>query len=62
MIEGVSRLAHKESDRAITLQQEFGKLGGHYLRINPEVGGIGGRGTRSPLDGFERSPELFGRG
>jgi 3-phosphoshikimate 1-carboxyvinyltransferase len=27
VIEGVSRLAHKESDRAITLQQEFGKLG-----------------------------------
>jgi hypothetical protein len=44
------------------LEKEFGKLGGHYLRINPEVGGIGGRGTRSPLDGFERSPELFGRG
>jgi hypothetical protein len=44
------------------LEKEFGKLGGHYLRINPEVGGVGGRGTRSPLDGFERSPELFGRG
>jgi hypothetical protein len=44
------------------LEKEFGKLGGHYLRINPEVGGIGGRGTRSPLDGFERSPELMGRG
>jgi 3-phosphoshikimate 1-carboxyvinyltransferase len=27
VIEGVSRLAHKESDRALTLQQEFGKLG-----------------------------------
>lgn len=27
VIEGVSRLAHKESDRAVTLQQEFGKLG-----------------------------------
>jgi 3-phosphoshikimate 1-carboxyvinyltransferase len=27
VIEGVSRLAHKESDRAITLQQEFEKLG-----------------------------------
>lgn len=27
VIEGVSRLAHKESDRAITLQQEFGKMG-----------------------------------
>jgi len=27
MIEGVSRLAHKESDRGITLQEEFGKMG-----------------------------------
>ncbi|MFP5042550.1 3-phosphoshikimate 1-carboxyvinyltransferase [Parasediminibacterium sp. JCM 36343] len=27
VIEGVSRLAHKESDRGITLQQEFAKLG-----------------------------------
>jgi len=27
VIEGVSRLTHKESDRALTLQQEFGKLG-----------------------------------
>lgn len=26
-IEGVSRLAHKESNRALTLQQEFGKMG-----------------------------------
>ena len=26
-IEGVSRLAHKESDRALTLQQEFAKMG-----------------------------------
>ena len=26
-IEGVSRLAHKESDRGITLQEEFGKMG-----------------------------------
>lgn len=27
VIKGVSRLAHKESNRALTLQQEFGKLG-----------------------------------
>lgn len=27
IIKGVSRLAHKESDRAITLQEEFGKMG-----------------------------------
>jgi 3-phosphoshikimate 1-carboxyvinyltransferase len=27
VIEGVSRLAHKESNRGVTLQQEFGKMG-----------------------------------
>ena len=27
VIEGASRLTHKESDRAVTLQQEFGKMG-----------------------------------
>jgi len=27
VIEGVGRLAHKESNRALTLQEEFGKLG-----------------------------------
>jgi len=27
VIKGVSRLAHKESDRGITLQEEFGKMG-----------------------------------
>lgn len=27
MIEGVTRLAHKESDRGLTLQEEFGKMG-----------------------------------
>lgn len=27
VIQGVSRLAHKESDRGITLQEEFGKMG-----------------------------------
>ncbi len=27
VIEGVSRLAHKESNRALTLQEEFGKMG-----------------------------------
>lgn len=32
-IKGVSRLAHKESDRGITLQQEFGKMG---IRIDLE--------------------------
>ncbi|MBC9932484.1 3-phosphoshikimate 1-carboxyvinyltransferase [Chitinophaga qingshengii] len=32
-IKGVSRLAHKESDRGLTLQQEFGKMG---IRIDLE--------------------------
>ena len=27
MIEGVHRLTHKESNRALTLQEEFGKMG-----------------------------------
>ena len=27
LIKGVSRLAHKESDRGVTLQEEFGKMG-----------------------------------
>ncbi len=40
-IKGVSRLAHKESDRAITLQEEFGKLGVDIL-INDDVMGIKG--------------------
>lgn len=33
-IEGVSRLAHKESDRALTLQQEFKKMGVEILLQN----------------------------
>ncbi len=40
-IKGVSRLAHKESDRAITLQEEFRKLGVDIL-INGDVMGIKG--------------------
>jgi 3-phosphoshikimate 1-carboxyvinyltransferase len=40
-IKGVSRLAHKESDRARTLQEEFGKLGVDIL-INGDVMGIHG--------------------
>ncbi len=41
-IKGVSRLAHKESDRALTLQDEFRKLGVDIL-INGDVMGIKGR-------------------
>jgi 3-phosphoshikimate 1-carboxyvinyltransferase len=49
IIKGVSRLAHKESDRGLTLQQEFAKLGveiildGDMMKIN---GGNGLRGTK----------------
>ncbi len=42
-IKGVSRLAHKESDRAVTLQQEFGKMGVDIL-LNDDIMGI--KGTR----------------
>ncbi len=47
-IKGVSRLAHKESDRGITLQQEFGKMGikidldGDYMYVH---GGTGIKGA-----------------
>ncbi|HTB25319.1 MAG TPA: 3-phosphoshikimate 1-carboxyvinyltransferase [Puia sp.] len=41
-IKGIGRLAHKESDRALTLQEEFGKMGVEIL-INEDVMGI--RGT-----------------
>lgn len=48
-IKGVSRLAHKESDRGITLQEEFGKMG---IKIDLEGdimlvhGGTGIKGAR----------------
>ena len=48
-IKGVSRLAHKESDRGLTLQQEFGKMGvgieldGDLMRVK---GGDVVRGVR----------------
>jgi 3-phosphoshikimate 1-carboxyvinyltransferase len=40
-IQGVGRLAHKESDRALTLQEEFGKLGVEIL-IHGDTMGIHG--------------------
>lgn len=40
-IKGVGRLAHKESDRAITLQEEFGKLGVDIM-FNKDIMGIKG--------------------
>jgi len=42
-ITGVSRLAYKESDRALTLQEEFGKLGVDIL-LNGDVMGVKGTG------------------
>jgi len=48
-IKGVSRLAHKESDRGLTLQQEFGKMGvgieldGDVMRVK---GGEAVRGVK----------------
>nr|WP_262915240.1 hypothetical protein [Niabella ginsengisoli] len=47
-IKGVSRLAHKESDRGVTLQEEFGKMGlkidldGDMMQVH---GGSGLKGT-----------------
>jgi len=43
-IKGVGRLAHKESDRALTLQEEFGKLGVDIL-ISGDIMGIKGTNT-----------------
>lgn len=47
-IKGVSRLAHKESDRGITLQEEFGKMGLH-IDLDGDImhvhGGNGLKGT-----------------
>lgn len=40
-IKGVGRLAHKESNRALTLQEEFGKLGVDIL-LHDDVMGIKG--------------------
>jgi 3-phosphoshikimate 1-carboxyvinyltransferase len=40
-IKGVSRLAHKESNRALTLQEEFAKLGVDIL-LNDDVMGVKG--------------------
>jgi 3-phosphoshikimate 1-carboxyvinyltransferase len=55
VIEGVSRLAHKESNRALTLQEEFGKLGveiilqGDLMMIKPGAL-IGGATVQSHHD------------
>jgi 3-phosphoshikimate 1-carboxyvinyltransferase len=49
VIEGVSRLTHKESNRAVTLQEEFGKMGLN-IKLQDDLmlieGGAGLRGAK----------------
>lgn len=46
IIKGVSRLAHKESNRALTLQEEFGKMG-VQVELNDDIMIVhGGRGVK----------------
>jgi len=47
VIKGVQRLTHKESNRALTLQDEFGKLGIEILLEDDEMHIIGGTGVKS---------------
>jgi 3-phosphoshikimate 1-carboxyvinyltransferase len=53
-IKGISRLAHKESDRAHTLQEEFGKMGVEIL-INEDVMGIKGAEELKPATVHSRN-------
>ncbi|WP_298738119.1 3-phosphoshikimate 1-carboxyvinyltransferase [uncultured Chitinophaga sp.] len=46
-LRGVSRLAHKESDRGITLQEEFGKMGIRIDLLGDEMLVHGGTGIKS---------------
>lgn len=45
-IKGVSRLAHKESDRGLTLQQEFGKMGLQIELLDDTMKVHGGNGLK----------------
>lgn len=48
-IKGVSRLAHKESDRALTLQDEFGKMG-VAVELNGDIMTVsGGKGVKEAI-------------
>ena len=49
VIEGVGRLAHKESDRAITLKEEFGKLGVSIVLQDDLMIIEGGKGVRGGI-------------
>ena len=47
VIEGVSRLAHKESNRGLTLQQEFGKMGVEIILQDDLMLVKGGQGVHA---------------
>ncbi len=49
VIEGVSRLAHKESNRALTLQEEFGKMGVDIKLAGDKMLIRGGEGIRGAI-------------
>ena len=48
-ITGVSRLAHKESDRGLTLQEEFGKMGVRIGLEGDKMLVVGGQGVRGAV-------------
>ncbi|HEY0274137.1 MAG TPA: 3-phosphoshikimate 1-carboxyvinyltransferase [Chitinophaga sp.] len=48
-ISGVSRLAHKESDRGVALQQEFGKMGIRITLQGDEMLVLGGTGLKGAV-------------
>jgi 3-phosphoshikimate 1-carboxyvinyltransferase len=49
VIEGVSRLSHKESNRALTLQEEFGKMGVEIKLQDDRMMINGGKGLRGAI-------------
>jgi 3-phosphoshikimate 1-carboxyvinyltransferase len=49
VIEGVSRLAHKESDRGLTLQEEFGKMGVSIVLAGDKMLIRGGEGLKGAV-------------
>jgi 3-phosphoshikimate 1-carboxyvinyltransferase len=48
-ITGVSRLAHKESDRGLTLQEEFAKMGVRIELEGDKMLVLGGQGVRGAV-------------
>jgi 3-phosphoshikimate 1-carboxyvinyltransferase len=49
VIDGVSRLAHKESNRGLTLQDEFGKMGVQIRLEGDRMHVDGGRGVKGAV-------------